>query len=168
MVGSSAAGQTSNQWLKIGFGQNTPYSIGAVVVDPGATHGHPTSNDLKDFQIRVSTTGTDDADFTTVFSGTAKKSHQLQRFVFPQAVSARYIELFAVDNYGGTGSIDVAEFEAVAFGVPITLPVPSLTSSPCSEKSGRLHPGAARSHQRYAGSKQRGSTDPQPHADPRH
>jgi hypothetical protein len=130
---SSAAGQVSNQWLKIGFGQNTPYSIGAVVVDPGATHGHPTSNDLKDFQIRVSTTGTDDADFTTVFSGTAKQSHELQRFVFPQAVSARYIELVAVDNYGGTGSIDIAEFEAVAFGVPITLPVPSLTSSPCSE-----------------------------------
>ena len=129
---SSGAGQVTNQWVKVGFGQNTPYSIGAVVIDPGATNGHSAANDLKDFQIRVSTTGTDDADFTTVFSGTAKHSHVLQRFVFPQPVSARYIELFAVDNYGGTDSIDVAEFEAVAFGVPITLPVPSLTSSPCS------------------------------------
>jgi hypothetical protein len=130
---SSAAGQVANQWVKIGFGKNTPYSIGAVVIDPGATNGHPTSNDLKDFQIRASTTGTDDADFTTVFSGTAKQSHALQRFVFPKPVSARYIELVAVNNYGGTGSIDVAEFEAVAFGVPITLPVPSLTTSPCPD-----------------------------------
>jgi hypothetical protein len=130
---SSGAGQVANQWVKIGFGQNTAYSIGAVVVDPGATHGHPATNDLKDFQIRVSTTGTDDADFSTVFSGTAKHSHVLQRFVLPQPVSARYIELVAVNNYGGADSIDVAEFEAVAFGVPITLPVPSLTSSPCSD-----------------------------------
>ncbi len=130
---SSAAGQVTNQWVKIGFGKNTPYSIGAVVINPGATHGHSTANDLKDFQIRVSTTGTDDANFNTVFSGTVKQSHALQRFVFPQPVSARYIELVAVDNYGGTDSIDVAEFEAVAFGAPITLPIPSLTSNSCAE-----------------------------------
>ena len=130
---STATGQVSNQWVKIGFGQNTPHSIGAVAIDPGATHGHPAANDLKDFQVRVSTTGTDDADFTTVFSGTTKHVHSLQRFVFPQPVPARYIELVAVNNYGGTDSIDIAEFEAVAFGEPITLPVPRLTSSGCPD-----------------------------------
>jgi hypothetical protein len=130
---STASGQVANQWAKIGFGQNTPYSIGAVAIDPGATHGHAAANDLKDFQIRVSTTGTDDADFTTAFSGTAKQVHSLQRFQFPQPVSARYVELVAVNNYGGTDSIDVAEFEVVAFNGPITLPVPRLTSSSCPD-----------------------------------
>jgi uncharacterized membrane protein YsdA (DUF1294 family) len=130
---STAFGQVANQWVKIGFGQNTPHSIGAVAIDPGATHGHSSANDLKDFQIRVSTTGTDDADFTTAFSGTAKQIHALQRFEFPKPVSARYVELVAVDNYGGTDSIDVAEFEAVAFGEPIALPVPRLTSNTCPD-----------------------------------
>jgi mannose-6-phosphate isomerase-like protein (cupin superfamily) len=130
---STAAGQVANQWVKIGFSQNTPHSIGAVAIDPGATHSHPAANDLKNFQIRVSTTGTDDADFTTVFSGTAAQVHALQRFAFSKPVPARYVELVAVNNYGGTGSIDVAEFEAVAFGEPLTLPVPRLTSSTCPE-----------------------------------
>lgn len=130
---STAAGQIANQWAKIGFAQNMVHSIGAVAIDPGATHGHSTANDLKDFQVRVSTTGTDDADFTTVFSGTAKQTSALQRFEFPQPVSARYVELVAVDNYGGTDSIDVAEFEVVAFGEPFTLPIPRLTSSTCPD-----------------------------------
>jgi hypothetical protein len=130
---STASGKVANEWAKIGFQGNTPHSIGAVVIDPGATHGHSAANDLKDFQIRVSTTGTDDADFTTAFSGTAKHVHSLQRFQFPQPVSARYVELMAVDNYGGTDSIDVAEFEVVAFGEPITLPIPRLTSSTCPD-----------------------------------
>jgi hypothetical protein len=130
---STAQGQVTNQWVKIGFSQNTPHNIGAVVIDPGATNGHPASNDLKDFQIRVSTTGTDDADFTTVFSGTAQQKHVLQRFQFPKTVPARYIELVALDNYGSTSAIDVSEFEAVAFGEPITLPLTPVSTASCPD-----------------------------------
>ncbi len=125
---SSASGQVTNQWIKIGFEQNTAHNIGEVVIDPGPAND---SNDIKDFQIRVSTTGTDDADFTTVYSGTVQQKQVLQRFQFPQTVPARYVELYALDNYGGSGSIDVAEFEVVGFGNPITLPVPTISTAAC-------------------------------------
>jgi hypothetical protein len=103
----------------LGFGAGLGYELTGVVIDPAATGGHPAKNDLKHFQIWVSTTGTEDSDFTQVLSGQTKKKAALQSFSFPTAVPARYVKLEALDNYGGN-AIDVAELEVVS---------PSLTSS---------------------------------------
>ena len=111
---ASAAGQTANQWVKIELPKGTAHTISAVVVDPAATHGQIASNDLKDFQIKISTTGSDDRDFTTVLQATAQQQSTLQRFDFSQPAKAAYVELLAVDNYGGSDGIDVAELEIVA------------------------------------------------------
>jgi DNA-binding beta-propeller fold protein YncE len=110
----SATGKTKNQWVKAGFLLGHSYRIAEVVIDPAATGGAPASEDLKDFDIRVSTTGTSDADFTSVFQGTCKQSNSLQRFTLPVPVLARYVELVALDNYGSAKGVAVAEWELVA------------------------------------------------------
>lgn len=109
----SASGQTTNQWVKIALAGNKVRTLTAFLIDPAATHGDPASADLKDFEIRVSTTGTADADFTTVLQGTCKQKNSLQKFVPTSPVKARYVELVALDNYGSPDWTAVAEFEAV-------------------------------------------------------
>jgi hypothetical protein len=108
------AGHTSNEWVKIGFSGNKTYTLTKVLIDPAATHGDSPTADLKDFQIRVSTTGTDDASFTTVLTNSCLQKNSLQSFSFPQPVQAKYVELYLVDNYGSPDWITIAEFEAVS------------------------------------------------------
>lgn len=110
----SADGQVANQWVKIGFLGGNFYRLSAVIIDPAATFGSPANAALKDFQIRVSSTGTDDASFTTVFQGRCRLEDSLQRFIFATPVRARYVELVAQDNYGNPQRIAVAEWEVVA------------------------------------------------------
>jgi hypothetical protein len=69
------------------------FSISQVAIDPAATLGHPADENLENFEIRVSTTGIDDASFSTVFTGTCQQMDQLQRFKLPKAVQARYVEI---------------------------------------------------------------------------
>jgi hypothetical protein len=110
----SASGEVTNQWIKLGFAGNKTYRISRVIIDPAATHGdHPDAN-LRDFEIRVSKTGTEDSDFTTVFKGTCLQADKLQEFRFPQPVDAKYIELYAINNYGSPDWLAVAEFEAIS------------------------------------------------------
>ena len=109
----SGSGNVTNQWVKIGFYHNKTYRLTKVIIDPAATHGDPSSADLKDFQIRVSTTGTADSDFTTVLTGTTAQQNSLQTFWFKNPMDAKYIELYALNNYGNPDWIAVAEFEAV-------------------------------------------------------
>jgi hypothetical protein len=109
----SASGKTTNQWVKILLAGNKVSQIAKVLIDPGATQGDPVSSDLKDFEIRVSTTGKADADFTTVYTGTCQQQHKLQTFQFSKPVAAKYVELFAVDNYGSPDWVGAAELETV-------------------------------------------------------
>jgi hypothetical protein len=111
---ASAAGQTANQWVKIALPGNTIHTIRGVVIDPAATQGQPATDDLKAFEIRVSTTTTADAAFTTVLNATTTQSNTLQRFTLSQPVRAKYVELLGLTNYGGSDGIDVAEMEIVA------------------------------------------------------
>lgn len=110
----TAAGKTTNQWVKLGFQSDNQYRISDVIIDPAATHGDSPSADLKDFEIRVSNTGTADGDFTTVYRGTAKQEDSLQRFTFPVPERAKYLELYARNNYGDPAHLAVAEIEVVA------------------------------------------------------
>jgi hypothetical protein len=132
----SAQGQTANQWVKLRFKNTNAYMVSQVAVDPAATGGKSAADDMKDFQIRVSTTGTADSDFATVYTGTAKQVTNpqtfgtLQLFTLPSPVPARYIELYALNNYGGKDGIAVAEFEAVGKPVAVTPPAPTATPTP--------------------------------------
>lgn len=101
------------QWVKIGFQNNQPHTISSVLIDPAATHGDPVTSDLKDFEIRVSTTGTADSDFTTVLTGTCQQVDKLQRFNLPTPALAKYVELYAVSNYGSPDWVSVAEMEVL-------------------------------------------------------
>ncbi len=111
---ASGAGETTNQWVKLELPHGRLHTVRAVVIDPAATHGQDAANDLKDFEIRVSTTSSADADFTMVFRGTVEQRDILQRFDLPQPMQAKYLELVGLTNYGGADGIDVAELEIVA------------------------------------------------------
>jgi sugar lactone lactonase YvrE len=110
----SAAGKTTNQFVKVGFYIGNTYRISGVIIDPAATDGASSTEDLKDFEIRVSTSGTKNGDFISVFHGTCKRSDRLQGFVFRVAMQARYVELVALSNYGSARGVAVAEWEVVA------------------------------------------------------
>ncbi|MCA1598631.1 MAG: FecR domain-containing protein, partial [Chloroflexi bacterium] len=53
----SAPGLVAGQWVKVAFAGGRTYAVPAVVLDCAATHGKDPRNQLKDFQIRVSTAG---------------------------------------------------------------------------------------------------------------
>lgn len=123
---SSKQGKNKNQSAVIQLGNGNVYKIVAVVIDPAATAGLPASDDLKRFQIWVSTTGTDASDFTRVLTRKTQQQDSLQTFRFSKDVFARYVKLVALNNYGGK-SITVAELEAVSRIAPVTLPTPTPT-----------------------------------------
>jgi RHS repeat-associated protein len=70
----------------------------------------------KDFDIRVSTTTTDDSAFTTVYSGTLSGvlgGPQAQEFLFPTPVDAKYVEFYWKNSYSGS-NIGVRELAVLA------------------------------------------------------
>ncbi len=104
----SANGQTTNQWIKVRLGGGLTYTIDRVRLQSDA------SNDVaRDFEIRVSTTITDDAAFATVFSSTMTKTADLQEFAFVAPVQARYVQLFVRNNYGSTCCVRVNTFQVL-------------------------------------------------------
>jgi tripartite motif-containing protein 71 len=110
----SGTGKTSNQTVTMGFFGGNFYRISDIIIDPAATFGDPSSEDLKSFSIRVSSSGTNDASFTTIFNGTCRRKDALQHFHLPAPVRAKYVQLVAVDNYGSAKRVAVAEWEVVA------------------------------------------------------
>jgi hypothetical protein len=149
---ASAEGKVSNEWVKLSLGSGGTFNIVAVVIDPAATGGLPKTDDLKDFEILVSTTGTADIDFHRVLAAQAKQSDALQRFEITPAslerahtgtvaavpVQATYVEARAKSNYDGS-KVAIAEVEVVAGGgpqstatptnTPITMPTPTTTQT---------------------------------------
>jgi PKD repeat protein len=103
----SAFGQVTNQWVKIKLGGGKTYTINKVRL-----HGSGHADEIKDFQIRVSTTTADDSAFTTVFSGTRANTSGNQEFSFPP-VAAKYVQLFAKNNYGRSEYIRVDTFQVL-------------------------------------------------------
>jgi hypothetical protein len=110
----SALGKTANQTVTLGFAGGSFYRISDVIIDPAVTYGDPSSEDLKDFAIRISSAGSDDASFTTVYEGTCKQEDRLQDFKLPVPVRAKYVQLVAQDNYGSRQRVAVAEWEVMA------------------------------------------------------
>jgi streptogramin lyase len=107
----TGVGKVSNQSITIGFEGAKKYLVSGVVIDPAAV-GAASSTDLKDFEIQISTNGTDDRDFLAIFSGTLKPANELQSFSF-RPTPTRYLRLVAKSNNGSTEGISVAELEIV-------------------------------------------------------
>ena len=74
----------------------------------------PGNGGIKDFEVLVSTTGLDVADFTSVVSGTVAKSTE-QRFDFPP-VEAKYVKLFGF-NLHDSGNTSSQSFKVRNFEV---------------------------------------------------
>ena len=128
---ATASGQTANQWVILAFGGNKTYALSSVLIDPAATGGLPADTDLRTFTLRVSTTGTDDAAFSTVLTGTLQQRNTLQRFDLPHPVDARYMELLENSNYGSTDGTSVAELALVTGAqVDVTAPTPVPIATP--------------------------------------
>ena len=101
---TTAFNQTTNQFVKVQLAD------GLQVVSQVVLRAFGNNDDPKDFQIRVSTTTADDAAFTTVFTGQYPFGVSAQTFTFPP-VTAKYVELFVVDNWGATAFVQMQQFE---------------------------------------------------------
>ena len=130
----TAAGRVANQSVIIGFSPRRLYRIFEVIIDPSATGGDPASMSLKNFQIRVSSTGSAAEDFSTVYTGRCRQGEALQIFKLPVPVLARYVQLVALNNYGSPKGIAVAELEAVANVAGLSYP-----SSSAVDKQGNIY-----------------------------
>jgi hypothetical protein len=109
----TASGKTRDQWIKIGFAGNGLFRITKVLIDPAATQGDPATADLKNFEIRTSAGGLTDASFRTILRGTCRQGNYLQAVTLPRPLRVRYVELYALDNYGSKRRLAVAELEVV-------------------------------------------------------
>lgn len=94
------------QWLRVRL-------VGGVshVIDRVVLRGRGTNSGLRNFEIRVSTTGSEAADFSTVLSAELPQDNSDHAFDLPSPVQARFVELYAVDNWGNTVATDVFSFE---------------------------------------------------------
>ena len=103
-VNSWYSASPANEWLKVELANGLVHRVGSVQI-----HGTASPTSLRDFEIAVSTTTSDDAAFTTVFTGSVAAGGGYQNFSFPE-VDARYIRLTALNNHGDANWITVETF----------------------------------------------------------
>lgn len=102
----SGSGQITDQWLKVRLAQGGSYLVNQVYLE-----GDGTATSPRDFEIRVSNDSINDADFTTVYSGTLPDDEIGRYFTFPP-VQARYVQLYILNNHGHASYIQVNKFRA--------------------------------------------------------
>ena len=107
---STGNGLTTNQWVKILLDHGNTYLIDRIRLMPRTDF--PTQR-VKDFAIDVSTTTADDSAFTTVLTGTAADNDQLQEFLLPSPVFAKYIRYRALNNRGSTCCISTEQLKVM-------------------------------------------------------
>jgi len=95
-----APATVNNQWLRVDLGQVT--EISRVFISWESAYA-------RSFRIEVSTTGTADADFTTVYSTTTGPGGK-QTITFAP-VNARYVRLYNVNSSNSSWGASVYEFE---------------------------------------------------------
>ncbi len=110
----SPGGATTNVWLKTSLANEQTHKLYGVRAYPvnDFTNGQ---RGPKDFEIRVSTSNTDDASFTTVYSGTLAGTFNAgpQEFLFPAFIDAKYVQFFWKNSYS-TSNIGVRTLEVLA------------------------------------------------------
>ena len=73
-------------WVKITLSNGDPRMIDRIRLQP-----RQGGQKVKDFQVAVSATGTDDADFVTVLTATAADNENLQTFLLPYPMPAKHL-----------------------------------------------------------------------------
>ena len=104
----SESGLITDQWIKVELTGLGLHTVEKVFIEAGSG-----SNGINNFEFRVSTTGTDDADFTTVLTGAVPQSSSGQEFTLTTPASARYVQLFAIDNHGHSTQLRVEQFKVL-------------------------------------------------------
>ena len=134
----SANGQPTNQSLTVQLSEGS--SIDRIRLVNGYGAG---GQAVKRFEVRVSTTTTDPAAFRTVPSESPSMPRTVQEFALPATTPARYVQLFALDNWGNPCCVAVRGFEAVSDargGIPTYSPLPSKPPSVSSYLSPDFRP----------------------------
>jgi RHS repeat-associated protein len=96
---SSADGQITDQGFTLALPRDSAWTINHIALQAGQVSS--ANESPREFQVQVSTTGWNDADWTTVVNGTLRNDQTLQHWFFPSA-AARYVRLLVANNYGGT------------------------------------------------------------------
>jgi RHS repeat-associated protein len=115
-VGGWQTTSTTNQFAKIQLAGGKSYLIEGVRLATwyDSAHGLPTA--VKDFEVWISNTTSDDASFTRVLSATASFVPYAQQFLFPGGpVPAKYVKYVPLTN-GGESSIHTQAFDVIAAG----------------------------------------------------
>ncbi|HMG75196.1 MAG TPA: PKD domain-containing protein [Pyrinomonadaceae bacterium] len=107
-------GAGSDVWVKTSLEDETIHKVYGVRITPLNSYYYG-FHGPKDFDIRVSTTTTDDSAFTTVYSGTLSGavSNNAQEFLLPNSVDAKYVEFYWKNAYSDS-LIAVSELEVLA------------------------------------------------------
>lgn len=101
----------TDQWAIIQLAGGRLYTLEGVQLAPVCCF----SQNVKDFEVWVSTTTADDAAFSRVLQGSVQNDGTLQTFLFPGGpVSARYVRYVPLNNYGTLNNIWTGYFGVVA------------------------------------------------------
>src|SRR4030095_10801140 len=100
-------------WVKTALFGEAPHRIYGARILPLSDISH--QQGPKDFEIRISTTTTDDSAFTTVYSGTMAPifNSPPQEFLFGNLIEARYVQFVWKNSYSAS-LVAVAELEVLA------------------------------------------------------
>jgi RHS repeat-associated protein len=141
----------TNQFAKMQFFDQQMVFIDRIRLQ--SVSGIPSPTSLKDFDVQVSATTSDDAGFVTVLSATVLNNGQLQEFVLPGGpVGGHYIELLPKTNYGGSSSFTLGTFNAVAVGsADNIISLAAQNNSALTQSPGLIANGASIYNFSYAG-----------------
>jgi len=105
----------NNQFARMQFFDQQMVWIDRVRLQ--AANGAVSNATVKNFEVQISATTADDANFVTALRATLLNTGQLQEFVFPGGPSrAHYIRLIPQTNYGDPNSFKLGTFNPVAVG----------------------------------------------------
>ncbi|HEY2973146.1 MAG TPA: PKD domain-containing protein [Pyrinomonadaceae bacterium] len=107
----SPNGVNTNVWVKTSLANETTHKVYGVRINP-VNDNSSFPFGARDFEIRVSTTMTNDSAFTTVYTGTLQTANVSQEFLFAGFIDAKYVEFFWKNSYGSR--IGVKELEVLA------------------------------------------------------
>ena len=107
-VWTTSSGQAADQSLTIELPHGDQHTFDRIrLVNESSARG------IKQFELRISSTTHTPEAFTTVLTGTALNTFQVQEFVLPQPASARYVQFIARTNYGDTCCMSLRSLEVI-------------------------------------------------------
>ncbi len=132
----------NNQFAKLQFFDQESVFIDRVRLQ--AANGLAATTSVRDFDVQVSSTNTNDASFVTVLSATLLNNGQMQEFVLPGGPArARYLKFLPKNNYGSTSTIQLGTFTPVAVGsADSIISLPGQTNVALAQSPGLIANGA--------------------------